>query len=163
MNTELYIPATAEKIKKVEDLLLVHCGTQMKNIWLLGLNIGCRIDELLSLKFSDLDRDMKQIKLSRDRHKNTLDLYLTPVATEILSSIREKYPKDEFIFQCKNRQTLIIHEPKPIAIKAVNKAFKKVGDILNVKLLPHSMRASVLKSLAVSESVPSNFVGRLKS
>ena len=78
MNKGLYIPATAEEVQEVEDLLLIHCGTQMRDFWALGVNIGCRVNELLHMKFSDLYGNLIQVKSPIARHTDNLNYYLTP-------------------------------------------------------------------------------------
>lgn len=159
MNKGLYIPATAEEVQEVEDLLLIHCGTQMRDVWALGVNIGCRINELLHMKFSDLYGNLIQVKSPIAKHTGNLNYYLTPAAEEIIQSIRKEHTKGEFIFQSHNSRAIKNKAPKPISNQSVNKAFKKVGNILNVNLLPHSMRAIGRDNLLVNYSSVSLYAG----
>tara|TARA_R110001583_G_scaffold180952_1_gene338140 strand:- start:133 stop:666 length:534 start_codon:yes stop_codon:yes gene_type:complete len=152
MNKALYIPITSEEVQEVEGLLLTHCGAQMKNVWLLGVNIGCRTNELLRMKFSDIHGDLIQVMRTRAHQTRNLNYYLTPAAKEIILNISKDNPQDEFIFQYHKSRVIKSNLPKPISSHAVNKAFKDVGDILNVNLLPHSMRAILRDNLLVHYS-----------
>jgi integrase len=152
MNKALYIPITSEEVQEVEGLLFTHCGTQMKNVWLLGVIIGCRINELLRMKFSDIHGDLIQVMRTRAHHTSNFNYYLTPAAKKIILNISKENPKDEFIFQSHNSRVIKSNVPKPISSHAVNRAFKDVGDILNVNLLPHSMRAISRNNLLVHYS-----------
>jgi integrase len=147
VNTELYIPKTEEEIKKVEDLLLSHCGTQMRDIWRLGLVLGLRINELLQMKFSDLNGEISQIELSKTRQNSISSIHLSPTVKEIILSIKKQHPLDKFVFQSRSSRNIKNRESKPISRQAVYKAFKEVGDILNVKLSPHSMRRAAVINL----------------
>jgi integrase len=162
MNTELYIPRTGEEIKKVEDLFLRHCGTQVKDIWRLGTCLGLRINALLQIKFSGLDGDILQIEPSTNPNNRISKIHLTPTAKEIILSIKKQHPLDTFVFQYRNSRNIKNREFKAISQQAVSKAFKEVGDILNVKLSPHSMRLVAVNNLSqnsISESWISKVAG----
>ena len=161
ISANIYIPKTGEEIKKIEGLLSSHCGTQIKDIWRLGICLGLRINELLQMKFSDLNGDILQVELSKSRHNSISNIHISPSAKEIISSIKKQHPKDKFVFQSRNSRNIKNRESKPISRQAVYKAFKEVGDILNVKLSPHSMRhAAVLNMLQNnnSENFVSNYI-----
>lgn len=165
MNTELFIPKTAQEMKNVEDLLFMHCGAQIRDIWRLGLLLGCRINELLQVKFSDLNGDTLQIQFSKARQNCISNIHLTPKAREIILSIKKQYPQDKFVFQSRNSRNIKNREPKPISRQAVYEGFKKVGDDLSVKFTPHSMRhaaALQLFSNLNSSNGISNFIGSSK-
>ncbi|AWB57458.1 tyrosine-type recombinase/integrase [Colwellia sp. Arc7-D] len=165
MNTELFIPKTAEEMKKVEDLLLIHSGAQIRDFWRLGVFLGCRINELLQVKFSDFNGDTLQIQFSKTRQNSISNIHLTPEAKEIILSIKKQYPQDKFVFQSRKSRNIKNKEPKPISRQAVYEAFKKVGDNLSVKLTPHSMRhAAALQLFAKNNSSSgiSNFIGSSK-
>jgi integrase len=140
MNNELFIPKTEEERKKVEDLLLKHSGTQIRDLWRLGLLLGCRINELLQIKFSDLNDDSLQIQFLKTRHNNMSNISLTPEAKEVIINIKNQYPQDEFVFQSHDSKNIKDRESKPISRQAVYRAFKKVGVELGVKLTPQTMR-----------------------
>ena len=165
MNTELFIPKTAEEMKKIEDLLLMHCGTQIRDFWRLGMLLGCRTNELLQVKFSDLNDDTLQIQFSKTRQNSISNIHLTPEAKEIILSIKKQYPQDRFVFQSRKSRNIKNKEPKPISRQAVYEAFKKVGDDLSVKFTPHSMRHAAALQLFTdfnSSNGTSNFIGSSK-
>ncbi|PCH94701.1 MAG: hypothetical protein COB83_10820 [Gammaproteobacteria bacterium] len=165
MITELFIPKTSEEMKKVEDLLLKHSGTQVRDIWRLGLLLGCRINELLQIKFSDLNGEELHIQFSKKRFNSISNISITPTAKKIILNIKMQYPQDDFVFQSRNSRNIKNREPKPISRQAVYEAFKKVGDDLSVKFTPHSMRHAaawqLFSNFNSSSDIPT-FVGSSK-
>jgi integrase len=136
MTIDVYTPKTTEEIQKIEDLLLSHYGTQIKDIWKVGLCLGLRINDLLSIKFSDINDDTFQLELYKYRSKQTSIIHFTPQVKEIILSIQSQHPTDKFLFQSHNSLDIKNGESKPISKQDVYVAFKEVGEILNIKLLP---------------------------
>ena len=141
MDKEIYTPRTQEEIKKIENLILKHCGTQMRDVWRLGVQLGLRIDELLQIKFEHIvNNNLSRLTVIKTRNNESLTTNLSPVAVEVVSNIRKEYPTDTYVFQSRNSRNRANKEPKPISRRAVVKAFSNIGELLNVRLTANSMR-----------------------
>ncbi len=146
MTINLYTPKTKEEIQKIENLLLSLHGTQIKDVWKVGLCLGLRIDELLPIEFKDINNDTLQLKIYKTRNNNTSIIHITPRVKEIILSIRNRHPMDEFVFQSHNKLDIKNKVSKPISKQAIHEAFKNVGEILNMKISPNSMRHTAVKN-----------------
>ncbi len=141
VSREIYTPTTPKETKEVESLLLKFFGTQMRDVWRLGLLTGLRIGELLQLKFEDLcQEDNTEVLSLKNLSHEHRSIVLRSEAAEIIQSIRQEYPEDVFVFQSRNSRNRVNKEPAPISRQAVFKAFKDVGDVMNKNLTVHSMR-----------------------
>ena len=142
-------------------MLLKHCGSQIKDIWKLGLLLGLRIDELLQLQFSDLTEDSLYIKQFKARTHSIATISLHPKGKALILNIKKQHPTDKFVFQSRNSRNIKNKEAKPISRQAVYRAFKEVGDIMEVKLTPNSIRhafaANIVKDYILG-SGNSNFL-----
>jgi integrase len=154
INEEIYTPQTPEEILKVKDLLFKNCGSQMRDFWTLGAALGLRINELLQMKFDDLDLDCDQSSLKytfqKSRNNKTISINVPSIAKEVISNIKKEHPKDTYVFQSRNSRNRLNKEHKPISRQAVYKAFKDVGEVLNERLTAHSMRRVFAKDLFVN-------------
>lgn len=129
---------TTRDIHAITTLLEKHHGQQMRDVWVLGLNLALRISDLLSIKFSDIDNNFLKIKEGKTRKLATIKLNST--ATEIIDRIKQDHPDSEFVFQSRRSRNIDKSKPNAITRQAVANAFKEVGDIVGIQLSTHSMR-----------------------
>jgi len=108
-----------EEVLVVESLLKEHHGQIYADIWRAGLNLPCRITELLSMSYDNIDIKNKK-------------------AMDIINSRRKEYPGDYYVFQVKSNRTG--RTIKPISRTSVSRAFKDIGERLGIKLNTTSMQ-----------------------
>ena len=136
LHPKLFFIPTKKQIQCIEGLFYKHFGTQMRDVWNLGLCTGMRVNELLRLRFTDLNIDTLELTICEAKKKK---ISISHDALVIILEIRRQHPKDEFIFQSRRSRNVINIEPKPISSQAIYKAFKDVAGILNEKLSPRVM------------------------
>jgi len=119
-------------------LLLKKGGQQFADIWEFSLNVALRISDTLSIKFSDIDNCMLNIRESKTR--KDASILLNSKALEIVERIRAENPDDIYLFQSKNSNNRAKKEPKPLTRNPISQLLKQVGDILGIRLGTHSAR-----------------------
>jgi integrase len=144
VSRDIYTPTTPKEVKDVENLLLKYFGTQMRDVWTLGLLLGLRIDELLHLKFEDLrqkdDLEVLSYRPLKSLSHEQRGIVLGREEAEIIKNIRKEFPTDVYLFQSRSSRNRVNKEPAPISRQVVFKAFKDVGDMMSKNLTVHSMR-----------------------
>ncbi|WP_456407746.1 tyrosine-type recombinase/integrase [Thiolapillus sp.] len=127
-----------EQIEAVSALLANH-DPLYADIWKFGLNTALRIQDLLSIRFSDIDLQRHTITLTEQKTGKARTITLNNPALEIVQRRREQWPDDTYLFQS--------HSPRlrrgviqPVSRVSVSRAFKRAGDTLNLKINTHSMR-----------------------
>jgi len=135
---KLFFTPTDLEIQKIESLFSKHFGSQMKDVWNFGLCTGLRVEELLQLRFTDLNVETFELIVCEKKNNKTISISNDALA--IILEIKRKNPTDEFIFQSRRSRNVINIEPKPISSQVIYKAFKDVAGILNEKLSPRVMR-----------------------
>jgi integrase len=136
------LTVTVSEVHLIENLFLKHFGPQMADLWILGVQTGLRIGELLQLRFTDLNVDTLDLSIFDNKCKTPKNncIRLSSEASKVILKIRKNHPKDIYVFQSRNSRSVINIKPKPISRQAVYKAFKDISDILNRKLSPNIMR-----------------------
>jgi integrase len=131
---------TPEEINTISVLLFKHHSQQMCDIWNLGINMALRISDLLSIKFSDIDVNRKQVTITEAKTKKVAVIDLNTKAQEIINKIKVENPEAIYLFQSTSSRNRANKEPKPLTRQAVGQAFKSVGEIVGIALSTHSMR-----------------------
>ncbi len=122
------------------EKFLAACGEKMRSIFLVGINTGMRISELLSLKWSQVDFTNCYITIEESKTDEYRKVKMNPVVVGALKSI------------ARNGEH-VITDSKGQPVRQINKAFKRTckrADIAPAS--PHAMRhtfASHLMKLGV--------------
>ena len=116
-------------------LLEKHKTLRERHIWEFGINTALRITDLLSIKFSDIERDQITLKEGKTDKKRVITL--NPKALEIVETRKRDNPGHIYLFQSVGRNTTTV---KPVSRQFVGKAFQEIGQILDISLNTHSMR-----------------------
>jgi len=130
---------TKHEIEKIraEFERLYEKNYKIEAIWILGLQIGLRISQLLSIQYEDVDFD-SQLLISIDVKTCRLNnLILNGKAIEVINRLRELNPNDEYLFQATGNRVAGI---KPVSRQYVTKCFSQVASNLKINLSTHSMR-----------------------
>ncbi|MCG8027572.1 MAG: tyrosine-type recombinase/integrase [Candidatus Thiodiazotropha taylori] len=137
---------TVEAVKTSGEIATIETLLRKKNpiyadIWKMGLNVGLRIQDLLSIQFDQLDLERRSYSLREGKTGKSRTVTINTKAMEIVQRRRKENPTDRYLFQS--------HSPKlrrgvvqPISRVSVSRAFKEVGDSLGLNINTHSMRKS---------------------
>jgi integrase len=127
-----------ETISLISHLLEIRFSKQMSLIWQLGINLGLRISDLLSLRYTDIDED--RVNLIESKTGKRANILLNNKAISLINELHIANPNHEFIFQSYRSRCVTLKAPKPISRRAVSSAFEQVGQEVNISLGTHSMR-----------------------
>ena len=127
---------TTGEIELVNVLFKKHSSHKISSIWSLGLQVALRINDLLSIKYSDINNGL--IVLTEKKTGKTATIKLNTKALAVIEELRQTYPNDTYLFQSNgNRAGKII---KPISASFVSRKFKEVSDTAGLHINTHSMR-----------------------
>ena len=131
---EVHAVKSKDTISLISHLLEMRFSKQMSLVWQLGINLGLRISDLLSVRFTDIKED--RLVLIESKTNKQASIMLNDRALSLLNQLRERHPKHEFIFQSYRSRTTKNKPPRP----AVGNAFEQVGREIKMALGTHSMR-----------------------
>jgi integrase len=132
---EVHAVKSKDTISLISHLLEMRFSKQMSLVWQLGINLGLRISDLLSVRFTDIKED--RLVLIESKTNKQASIMLNDKALSLITQLREQHPKHEFIFQSYRSRTT---KNKPLTRRAVGNAFKQVGQEIKMTLGTHSMR-----------------------
>lgn len=131
---------TKQEIELVDSLLRKHKGDLYGDIWRVGVNLGLRIGDLLSIEYSQLDLQRRELTLRESKTGKVKHMALNGTVLSIVERRRLAHPTDRYLFQPHSNRTA--GTVKPVGRVTVAKAFREVGSIIGCKLGTHSMRKS---------------------
>jgi len=132
---------TGAEIIWVDRLLRKHGGELYGDIWRIGVNMASRISDLLAIEYAAIDFNRKQYTTIEIKTGKKRTVTLNPKALELIERRQRDHPTDRFLFQVHSNRTASM-QPKAISRVNVGRAFKEVGEIVDVHLGTHSMRKS---------------------
>jgi integrase len=142
------IPVSA--IDELLEKLLSEGKEQVHDICFLMLNSGLRIAEILDVKFSDIDftTGILGLKVAKERSNNekTCVVQLSDKAIKILAKIRNKHPKDKYVFQSRKSNNQVNKEPNSISRQTVVNTIKQINLHAEYKLSLNSFRQAYATS-----------------
>ena len=151
---EVGIVKSIQDIKTITNLLKEHGGEIYRDIWVLGVNTGLRISDLLLIKMGDLTPDALTVKILKPRRGCHYLIPLNRPAQEVIKARQQAYPNDTYLFQAKSNRAAT---NKPVNRSVVARKFKEIGEMVNIPLGPHSMRKTfayqMLKAGAPIEAI----------
>ena len=127
-----------DTINLISHLLEIRFSKQISRVWLFGLNVGLRISDLLSIKFSDINNDRLLIKESKTG--KVANIKLNNKAVKIMKEIKGEHPMHIYLFQSYRNQQSLNKAPAPLSRRSIAKAFYEVGLETNIALGTHSLR-----------------------
>ena len=148
MKNQQPIPLSA--IDKLLKKLLSEGKDQVHDICYLMLNTGLRIAEILDIKFSNIDfttglLELKVVK-KRSNNEKTCVVQLSDKAIKMLAKIRNKHPKDKYVFQSRKSNNQVNKEPNSLSRQAVVNTIKKINLHAEYKLSLNSFRQAYATS-----------------
>lgn len=135
---EVQAVKSKDTISLISHLLEIRFGMQISLVWQLGINLGLRISDLLSIRFSDI-KDNRLILIESKTNKRA-SIFLNDKALSLITQLREQHSEHEYIFQSYRSRTVKNKPPRPLSRRAVGDAFQQVGQEVKIALGTHSMR-----------------------
>jgi integrase len=126
------------QIDLIHSLLNNRFGGLYGDIWKIGVNLSLRIGDLLQLKYSDFNLDDRTLHIIECKTTKKKEIRLNTTALDIIVRRKKAKPNDTWLFQVHSNRA----KNKPISRTSVSRAFKEVGDMLNLNINTHSMRKS---------------------
>jgi len=137
------------------EIAVIHSNLSKKfpplyaDIWKIGCNLSLRISDLLSLEYSQIDYDKREIQLTEQKTGKAKHLRLNDSALSVIKKRQNEFPEDRYLFQVRsNRAT-----NQPISRISVSRVFKQVGKMVGLDINTHSMRKSRGKAM-FDDNVP---------
>ena len=122
----------------IPKLLTIYYSKMFADIWLLGLQLGLRVNDLLSLK-KDIDVNADYIMVFENKKDVMIRVYLNNKAKEIIKRVQSYSREDAtYLFQSTSNRATGMN--KPLSVSAVGAAFSEIGTMLKMSLNTHSMR-----------------------
>jgi integrase len=135
---EVHAVKNKDTISLISHLLEMRHSKQMSLVWQLGINLGLRISDLLSIKFTDINNDrLTLVEAKTGKHASIL---LNTKALSLIEQIHTQYPHHEYIFQSYRSRLTRNKPPRPLSRRAVGMAFESIGQEISLALGTHSMR-----------------------
>lgn len=135
---EVHAVKNKETISLISHLLEMRHSKQMSLVWQLGINLGLRISDLLSVKFSDIKDD--RLVLVESKTGKQASILLNAKALSLITQLKVQHPNHEYIFQSYRSRLTLNKPPRPLSRRAVGKAFESIGQEIKIALGTHSMR-----------------------
>lgn len=104
------------------------------DIWRIGVNMALRIGDLLSIEYSQVQGDTLSIR--EEKTGKVRVIKINEQARKIIDRRRQDHPQHRFLFEVESNRA----KGKAVSRFAVSKAFKDVGEELDIHLNTHSMR-----------------------
>ena len=136
-----------ENVLKVHSVLSQHKNSVYADVWAIGCQLGLRISDLLSIRYSDLDLDKRVLTLVESKTQKTKTITLNVKAIDTIKARQADYLDHTFLFEVDSNKCLKMSELKAISRSSVARVFKKAGDGLGLHIGTHSMRKSRGKAM----------------
>ncbi len=129
---------TSEDIAVIHTLLKKHGSPDYADIWKLGINVAFRISDLLSVRYSQINLDRRELEITEAKTGKQRIVRLNSTAIEIIQRRQSLYPDDIYLFQSHSNRGRSAGQP--IDRSSVARKFKEIGEIVDIQLGTHSMR-----------------------
>tara|TARA_R110001583_G_scaffold186189_1_gene346773 strand:- start:3503 stop:4258 length:756 start_codon:yes stop_codon:yes gene_type:complete len=121
-------------------------SSQSVDVFTIIFNTGLRISEVLNLKFSDVDFKSSTITITsakmRSSTRNQVSIILNDECMETLRKLKDKYPKDVFVFQSRKSKNQKNKPASSISRQVVTKSFKTASNSTCLPISIQSLRES---------------------
>lgn len=112
-----------EKIEEMKNQLLKN-GSRDSMLFGLGINIGLRISDILSLKVQDV-KDRTHILLTEKKTKKPKRFFINPYLKQDIDKYIQNMKDDEYLFQSRKGDNVPISRVQ--AYRIFNNAAEKIG------------------------------------
>jgi integrase/recombinase XerD len=139
---------TFENIAKFLSVMRSSKRAQSADVFEIILRTGLRLNEVLNLKFTDLNFEYESMSVEkfipitkgRSISKESLKIMMNKECKEIFKNINDKRSDETFVFQSRRNKNRIHTGPNHISRQLVLKAFKDTSRETSIDITPHSLR-----------------------
>jgi integrase len=124
-------------IKIISDAIKILHGELYHDIFNTGINLGLRGQNLLNIKFDDIDFSKRRLVVF-EKNQKWREVRLNEKVMNIFYKRRESFQNYIYIFENRSGNNYRTH--KPITIQSLNKVLRDVGNDYGLKLSSHSLR-----------------------
>jgi len=133
---------TMDEVDEVKRLLIKFHPTIYLDVFTVGLNVGLRISELLSIKFDNIKDS--SIMVNESKTKKTKHVALNNTALKVVEKRKAQFPNDVYLFTSHaNRSTGV----DAVSVRSVGRIFEHVAQVMNISFNTHSMRKTFLTNI----------------
>lgn len=159
-------PLTTQDLKKFKEALQEKGYAQLQGLFTMILNTGARINEILELKFIDINYKSSSISIEsiKSRTQKMRTIMLNEECIEVLSKLQHEYPNDVFVFQSRNSKNQRNKPASPLSRQYVMKGFKIASDSIALPITVSSLRrhfATHMTFITSSHKVDHKYLAQL--
>jgi integrase len=137
---------TVQDFNKFKSALEKTGSSQYIDFFTFMFNTGLRTNEVLALKFTDINYKSNSITVSKGRQNfNPLLVTLNDECMQVVHKLKDKYPNDAFVFQSRKSMNQKNKPPSSISRQVVTKAFKTASDMTSLRITPNTLRSYYAK------------------
>tara|TARA_R110000823_G_scaffold39490_6_gene105457 strand:- start:66 stop:818 length:753 start_codon:yes stop_codon:yes gene_type:complete len=157
---------TTQDLKKFKEALKENGYAQLQDLFTMILNTGARINEILPLKFIDINYKSNSISIEsiKTSTPQIRTIILNEECIEVLSTLQHEYPNDIFVFQSRSSKNQKNKPASPISRQYVMKGFKTASDSTALPITVSSLRrhfATHMSFIASSHKVDHKYLAQL--
>lgn len=159
---------TTQDLDKFKNALQASGYDQLVDLCTIIMNTGIRINEILELKYVDINYSSNSIAInsikSRTQQQFNNTIRLNVVCMGVLSKLQSKYPNDVFVFQSRNSRNQKNKPASPVSRQFVMKGFKTASDSISLAITIGSLRrnyATHMAFIATSHKVDHKYLSQL--
>jgi len=139
------------KYQKFFDVLGETSNEKIQLFYLLSLTTGLRVNEILTLTYSDVDEKNSILSFNTTKQRK-VDIVINASVLEVIKKENELNPTDNYILQSNKSNNVVNKATKQLSRQAVNFAFKKASEITGDSITPIKLRQVCVKKLLSSIS-----------
>lgn len=124
------------KIEQVKNILAEN-GTRDLLLFTMGINVGCRISDLLPLKVGDV-RGKSEVEIFEQKTGKRKKFYINSAVAAILNPYIQGKNDNEYLFASRQHNGVKPHILRQQAYTIINKACRKAG--IADKIGTHTLR-----------------------
>tara|TARA_R110000850_G_C9892176_1_gene458999 strand:+ start:102 stop:620 length:519 start_codon:yes stop_codon:yes gene_type:complete len=132
------------KYQKFFEALGETSNEKIQLFYLLSLETGLRVNEILALKYADIDENTIKLSLTSSRQRK-FEIGINALVLDAIKKENLLNPTDYYIFQS-NKSNNVANKPaKHLSRQAINFAFKKASEITGYSITPSKLRTIYIK------------------
>lgn len=124
-----------EKIEAIKNILAEN-GTRDLLLFTMGINVGCRISDLLKLKIEDV-AGKSEVEIKEQKTDKRKKFYINPKVAELITQYTEGKNPDTYLFASREGNGKK-HITRQQAYNIINSACRKAG--ITDKIGTHTLR-----------------------
>ncbi len=133
-----------DELKKFIAVLKENKNDQVHDVCILMMFTGMRLNEILSLKFEDIDFHSNTMVISKTKERANKNcnvvIQFNDTIKESFLNIKKKFPDSIWVFESRKSNNRSNKEPKSLSRQAITQVFKNVSSSLNCQITMSALR-----------------------